>query len=106
MRVAVLGGGYVGLVTAACLAETGNDVVCADRACHLQISRAAHGGHFRSKRLGNLHRKRPHPTRRPVNQNFLPGLNMPLIAQALQGSDGCHGRSRSFLKGNIGRLER
>ncbi|HKP28915.1 MAG TPA: UDP-glucose/GDP-mannose dehydrogenase family protein [Gemmatimonadales bacterium] len=30
MRVAVLGGGYVGLVTAACLAETGNDVVCAD----------------------------------------------------------------------------
>lgn len=31
MRVAVLGGGYVGLVTAACLAETGNDVVCAER---------------------------------------------------------------------------
>jgi UDPglucose 6-dehydrogenase len=30
MRVAVLGGGYVGLVTASCLAETGNDVVCAD----------------------------------------------------------------------------
>ena len=30
MRVAVLGGGYVGLVTAACLAETGNDVICAD----------------------------------------------------------------------------
>ncbi len=30
MRVTVLGGGYVGLVTAACLAETGNDVVCAD----------------------------------------------------------------------------
>ena len=30
MRVGVIGGGYVGLVTAACLAETGNDVVCAD----------------------------------------------------------------------------
>ena len=30
MRVAVVGTGYVGLVVGACLAETGNDVVCAD----------------------------------------------------------------------------
>ena len=30
MRIAVLGTGYVGLTTGACLAETGNDVVCAD----------------------------------------------------------------------------
>ncbi|HTS89440.1 MAG TPA: UDP-glucose/GDP-mannose dehydrogenase family protein [Gemmatimonadales bacterium] len=30
MKVAVIGSGYVGLVTGACLAETGNDVVCAD----------------------------------------------------------------------------
>jgi UDPglucose 6-dehydrogenase len=30
MRVAVVGSGYVGLVTGACLAETGNDVLCAD----------------------------------------------------------------------------
>jgi UDPglucose 6-dehydrogenase len=31
MNVTVIGAGYVGLVTAACLAEVGNDVVCLDR---------------------------------------------------------------------------
>ncbi len=31
MKICVVGVGYVGLVTAACLAETGNNVVCVDR---------------------------------------------------------------------------
>jgi UDPglucose 6-dehydrogenase len=30
VNVAVVGTGYVGLVVGACLAETGNDVICAD----------------------------------------------------------------------------
>ena len=30
MRVSIIGSGYVGLVTAACLAEVGNKVLCCD----------------------------------------------------------------------------
>src|SRR5688500_19704576 len=30
VKIAVVGSGYVGLVLGACLAETGNEVVCAD----------------------------------------------------------------------------
>jgi UDPglucose 6-dehydrogenase len=31
MKIAVVGSGYVGLVLGACLAETGNDVICIDK---------------------------------------------------------------------------
>ena len=31
MKIAVIGTGYVGLVTGTCLAESGNDVVCVER---------------------------------------------------------------------------
>jgi UDPglucose 6-dehydrogenase len=31
MQIAVIGVGYVGLVTGACLAEAGHDVICTDR---------------------------------------------------------------------------
>ena len=30
MKIAVVGTGYVGLVTGTCLAEVGNDVICVD----------------------------------------------------------------------------
>jgi len=30
MKIAILGTGYVGLVTGTCFSETGNDVICVD----------------------------------------------------------------------------
>jgi UDPglucose 6-dehydrogenase len=42
MKIAVIGTGYVGLVAGACLAETGNDVVCADVDQH-KIARLSRG---------------------------------------------------------------
>ena len=37
MKIAVVGTGYVGLVTGTCFAETGNKVVCADIDLQRQI---------------------------------------------------------------------
>jgi UDPglucose 6-dehydrogenase len=42
MKIAVIGTGYVGLVTGTCLAETGNDVICVD-IDHLKVERMQNG---------------------------------------------------------------
>src|SRR5947209_12859355 len=82
-----------------------NDVVCPDRAHHVHIPRAAYGGHFSSKRFGNLHRKRTHTTTRTINQNLLPLLNVSFIAKALQGGESRLRYGCCFLKRYIGRFQ-
>ena len=57
-----------------------NDMVCPKRARLVQIPGAAHGSDFSAELFGNLHRKRPHPTRRTIDQNLLPRLNLPFRA--------------------------
>src|SRR3989440_11538966 len=82
-----------------------NDLICANRACHIQIPRAAHTSHFSSERFGNLHRKRTHTTRRTMNQHLLPWLNLSFIAKTLQGGDCRHRYGRCFLEREIGRFQ-
>ena len=66
----------------------------------VQIPRAAHGGDFGPERLGNLHRKRTHTTRRTIDQNLLPGLDLSLVAKTLQGGDCRHRDGCRFLEGH------
>src|SRR3989442_15319032 len=78
-----------------------NDLLCADGSHHLHISRAAYAGDLCAERLGDLHRERTHASRRPVNHNLLPRLNVALVAQAastttLQGR-GCLNGARAGL---------
>src|SRR5216683_897389 len=83
-----------------------NDVVCANRADHLQIPCATHASDCGPERLGDLHRKRPHPTRRTIHQNLLPGVDLSLIAKTLQSSECRHRDGGSFLKRTLRRFQR
>src|SRR6266699_6457885 len=65
-----------------------NDLVCAKRAHHVYIPRAAYGSDFSSERFGNLHGERPHTTTRTMNQHLLSELYLSFSAKALQGGDG------------------
>src|SRR6266566_2542557 len=82
-----------------------NDVVCADRAHHVHIPRAAHASHFSPERFGNLHGKHTNTARRTMYQDLLPWLNLSFIAKTLQGGD-CRDRyGRGFLEREIGRFQ-
>ena len=80
-------------------------MVCADRADRVDIPRAAHAGYFRSERLGNLHRERPHASRRAIDQDLLPWLYLPHIAKSVEGGE-CGSRyGRRFLEREVGWLQ-
>ena len=76
-----------------------NHMISANRTRLVHIPGAANGCDLSAECFGNLHRIRPYTTRCALNQNFLPWLNLSLIAHALQGSDSRHGYRRSLLKG-------
>ena len=64
MRIAVIGSGYVGLVSAACFAEIGHDVISvdndADKIACLQRGEVPIHEHFLAELIKRHHRKRLH----------------------------------------------
>src|SRR3712207_6117538 len=81
-----------------------NDMVRADRPDHVHVSRAAHACYLSSERLGNLHSERSDASRRTIDQDLLPPLNLTSIANGLEGGEASHGNDRSLLKREIFRL--
>src|SRR5271165_191208 len=73
-----------------------NDVIRADGSDHVHISCTAYAGHLRTEPPGNLNCERPHTSRRTVNQDLLPRLNVSLVAKTLQCGE-CRNRYGSCL---------
>src|SRR5712691_556227 len=83
-----------------------NDVIRAERSNHIHISRTTYTGHIRAERFRDLHREGSHTSRRPVNQDFLAGLNFSLIAKSLQCRDARYVDRSRLLKSDVCRLDR
>src|SRR5207247_6783895 len=83
-----------------------NDMICANRAHHVQVPRAAYAGDFDPECFGELHRKRTHATTGAVNPNLLSGVDVPRIAQALHSGDGRYRDGGGLLERTISRFQR
>ena len=83
-----------------------DDAVCAERSGLLHVPRAADGGHVRAERLCDLHRVGADASGRAVDQNLLPGLDLALVAQRLEGGEPRHRNGCRFLERDVGRLGR
>src|ERR1035437_9866334 len=81
-----------------------DDMVGTDGADHVDVPRAANGCHFGAEGLGDLHGERPDASGRAVDQDLLTGLDLPLIAQQLQGGGCRYPDGRGLLKREVGRL--
>ena len=86
------------------LAGVVDDVVGTDGPDHVHVLRAAHAGDLGAERLGDLDGERSDAARGAVDQDLLPGLDLALVAQELQGGRGRHADGRRLLEGEVGRL--
>ena len=81
-----------------------DDLVRANRSDHVHVPRAAHAGHVRSERFGDLDGERANASRRAVDHHLLPRLDLPLIANGIEGGEGRVSDGRGLLKREVGRL--
>ncbi len=79
-------------------------VVSADRFHQIDIARAANGGHLCAKRLRDLHDKSADAAGRAVDQDFLSGLNVSLVAKTLQCGDTGDRNRAGLFECNVGRF--
>src|SRR5215469_7315533 len=61
-----------------------NDPISTDGSHHVHISCTAHAGNLCAEGFGDLDRECTHASRRPINQDLLPRLDLPLVAKPLQ----------------------
>ncbi len=78
-----------------------NDVIRTNRSDHLHIPCAAYAGHICAEPLGDLYSERAHASRRTVNQDLLPRLNLSLVAQTLQCGESRHRYRTGLLKSHV-----
>ncbi len=76
-------------------------MIRADGPDHVHLRGAAHTGDFRSESLRNLYGEGSDSSRRADDQNPLPRLDLPVVAQALQGGQAGDGDRRRLLEGEV-----
>src|SRR5207249_2802103 len=80
-------------------------VINSDRADKIDIARAANAGHFCAERFRDLHRESANASGRAVDQNFLSGLNVPLVPETLQRCDSGDSDRAGWLERNVDRFQ-
>src|SRR5215467_393396 len=82
-----------------------NHLIRADGPDHFPIPRAAHASHIRAERLGDLHSERTHASRRTINQDLLPRLNVSLVPKTLQCGESRDRHGSRLLKRQVCRFD-
>src|SRR5882724_11441796 len=77
-----------------------DDVIGADRSDKIDIACAAHSRDLCARSFGDLHREGSYTSGRPVDQDFLPGLNLSLPQALQRGKSGQRNRG-GLLKRNV-----
>src|SRR5947207_1476121 len=83
-----------------------NYMIRPERSDHFQISRATDAGYLGTEQFGDLDRERTDASRRAVDQDLLPRLDLSFIAQSLQRRDTRDVDRGCLLKRDVRRLER
>jgi hypothetical protein len=61
-----------------------NDMICADGSDHVHIPGTTGAGRICTERVGDLHSERTHASRRTLDQDLPPRMNLSLVEKTLQ----------------------